>query len=145
MNDERPTAVWALLGVLLFQGVSGVGGGTGLVLDPSGASLGIPGTWLEGSPFPDYLVPGVVLLALLGVGPLVVAWGVWRRRSWGRGGSLLVGAALLVWLGVEVAVIGYQAEPPLQAVYGAVAVVLLGLSLSPPVRRHLGRGRREVR
>jgi peptidoglycan/LPS O-acetylase OafA/YrhL len=137
--------VWALLGVLLFQGASGVGGGLGLVLDPTGASLGIPAAWRDGSPFPDYRTPGLVLLVPLGIGPLAVAWSVLRRRVWAWSASLLVGAALLVWLGVEVAVVGYEAEPPLQAVYGAVAGALLGLARSRPARRHLGRGRRERR
>jgi hypothetical protein len=69
-----------LLVPLLFQGVSGVVGGIGLVIDPSGASLGLPLAWIEDSPFRTYLVPGFILLTALGVVPLIVAYGLWRRR-----------------------------------------------------------------
>jgi hypothetical protein len=44
----------------------GVGGGFGLVIDPSSEPLGIPLAWLDGSPFADYLVPGIVSLTVLG-------------------------------------------------------------------------------
>jgi hypothetical protein len=70
-----------------------------------------------------YLVPGFILLTALGIGPLIVAYGVWRRRTWGRFTALMVGIALVGWIGVEVAVIGYRSSPPLPVVYG-----LLGLA-----------------
>lgn len=136
-HASRPKAVLLLISALAFQGLSGVFGGVGLVFDPSGAALGLPAEWLADSPFDDYAVPGLVLLALLGVVPLVVAYGVWARKSWSWAGSLLVAAALLVWLAVEIAVIGYHAQPPLQLVYGIVAVLILGATLTDAVRAHL--------
>jgi hypothetical protein len=117
-----------LTGVLLFQGLSGVAGGVGLVGDPSGASLGIPVRWLQGSPFADYMLPGLVLWIVLGVAPLVVAAGVWRRRAWGAGAAGLLGGALLVWIAVQIALIGYHPWPPLQLLYGGVGVALVGLA-----------------
>ncbi len=40
------------LGVLqVFIGLGAVGGGLGLVLEPTGANVGIPLEWLENSPF----------------------------------------------------------------------------------------------
>jgi peptidoglycan/LPS O-acetylase OafA/YrhL len=121
---------WLLLIMLLFQGLSGLAGGVGLIGDPTGESLQIPIEWLAGSPFADYLVPGIVLFTVLGIFPLIAAWGVWKRKSWGRTSALLVGGGLCIWILVEVIVIGYQPEPPLQAIYGAVAVIILFLALS---------------
>lgn len=121
---------WLLLIMLVFQGLSGLVGGIGLIADPSGVTMRIPIEWLAGSPFADYLIPGIVLFTLLGIFPLIAAWGVWKRKSWGRTSALLVGAGLCIWILVEVLVIGYQAEPPLQAIYGAVAVIILFLALS---------------
>lgn len=69
--------------------------------------------------------------------PLAVAYGVWARKPWSWAGSLLVGAALLVWLAVEIAVIGYHAQPPLQLIYGIVGMLILGATLRPGVRTHL--------
>lgn len=139
-SPHRPAALHGLLLVLSFQGLSGLAGGFGLIADPSGEALGIPVGWLEGSPFADYLVPGIVLLTLLGVGPLFVVYGLWTGRRWAWTGSLLVGLGLLVWLAVQVAVVGYRSEPPLQAVYAGVGVAMVGLTLTKSVREHL-RGR----
>jgi len=72
----RPRMALALTGALAFQGLSGLAGGVGRVLDPTGETLTIPLAWLDGSVLPDYMIPGVVLLMLLGIAPLVVAHGV---------------------------------------------------------------------
>jgi hypothetical protein len=130
--------VYLLIAGLAFQGLSGLLGGVGLLVDPTGALLRIPLQWLEGSPFESYLIPGLVLLLVLGVVPLIVLYGLWRRAAWSCLGAQLVAVALLVWIGVEVLVIGYQPEPPLQLIYGLLGVVLLVASLAPSVRRYCG-------
>ena len=132
------TALTALVGV---QGLSGLAGGIGLVADPTGRSLGIPLAWLQGSPFSDYFVPGLVLFVVLGVVPLIVAYGLWGGRSWAWVGSAFVGVTLVGWLLVEIAVIGYHSDPPLQLVYGVLAGLILGLLALPSVRHDLRRPR----
>lgn len=74
-TPSRPATVWALLAVLVLQAVSAVGGGVALVAGPRGEVTGLPLSYLEGSPFDDYLVPGLILLLVLGVLPAVVAAG----------------------------------------------------------------------
>jgi len=61
----RPVSLYILLTIILFQGLSGMLGGLGLVLDPTGKSLSIPVAWLENSPFSDYLIPGLILFCLV--------------------------------------------------------------------------------
>ena len=141
MRDElrdakRPPATYVLTALLLFQGLSGVAGGIGLIGDPTGEAIGISSTWLEGSPFRNYLIPGVVLFAVLGIGPLLVAWAVWVGRQWSWMAALIVGAALVVWITVQVLVVGYQPMPPLQAFYGTLGILLVGLSMLASVRRY---------
>jgi membrane protein implicated in regulation of membrane protease activity len=46
----------------------------------------------------------------------------------------LVGVALVIWIGVEILMIGYQAQPPLQLIYGTVGVVMLILLLLASVK-----------
>ena len=59
------------LGLLqVFIGLGAVAGGLGLVLEPSGANLGMPLEALEHSPFSTYLIPGIVLFVLNGFGCL---------------------------------------------------------------------------
>ena len=134
---RRPSAVRALLGLLVLQGLSAIAGGTGLTLDPTGSEVGLDPNWLDGSPFADYLVPGVILLVVLGVGPLAVAFGLLRRARWSWAGSLWVGLALVIWIAVQVAVVGYIPRPPLQLAYGLLGLAILGTALLAPVRRYL--------
>jgi hypothetical protein len=127
----------ALTATILLQGISGLVGGYALMADPSGALIGLPLVWLEGTPFSDYFVPAIILLSVLGVCPLVVAWGLWRTRSWAWYGSLLVGASLAIWILVEIIMIGYQPDPPLQAFYGLLSLMILALSSVRSVRQRL--------
>jgi hypothetical protein len=134
---KRPASLYALVLLMGFQGLSGVAGGFGLAADPTGRVVGVPDEWLAGSPFSSYLIPGLVLLTVLGLVPLAIAYGLWSRRTWSLAASVLVGLALLVWLAVEIAVIGYQSRPPLQLVYGVVGTAILLLALRPSVRDHV--------
>lgn len=135
-DNSRAVSIRFLMGLLLFQGLSGLLGGYGLVTDPTGASLRIPLGWLEGSPFADYLVPGLILLIVLGFFPLVVLYGLRANRRWAWFGALAVGAGLIIWIGVEITIIGYQAEPPFQVIYAAVGLFILLLALLPSTRRY---------
>lgn len=132
-RTERMRTV--LIAVMAFQGLSGVAGGLGLIADPSGASLQIPLDWLIGSPFTNYLVPGIILFVVLGQVPLAVVFGLWKRKSWARLAAIGVGTALCIWIFVEILVIGYQPDPPLQAVYGIVGMVILLIAVTAPRAR----------
>ena len=83
-DEERPAVAIFLIALMVFQGMSGVFGGAGLVIDPTGNMMRMPLRWLEGSPFGNYLVPGIILLLVLGVFPLVVSWYLRKpsRNAW---------------------------------------------------------------
>jgi hypothetical protein len=121
---------------MIFQGLSGLAGGCGLTWDPTGSAVGLDPGWLEGSPFGDYLIPGVILLLVLGIGPLLVTLGILRRSPWAWAASLLTGVALIIWIVVEVLVVGYIAQPPLQLIYGLVGLGIVATTLLPTVRCH---------
>jgi hypothetical protein len=70
----------------------------------------------------------LILLILLGAGPLAVLYGIRIRHRLALKGALLTGIALLIWLTVEIMIIGYQPEPPLQLIYGAVGAGITFLS-----------------
>ena len=135
-KEARPASVHLLAGGLLFQGLSGIVGGVALVTDPTGGVVRISLSWLDGSPFGDYLIPGLILLTILGVFPLFALYGVWKRLRWGRHAAAVVGAALAVWIGVEILIIGYRPEPPLQLIYGLLGVGMIFLASLPPVSLH---------
>lgn len=135
-RPKRPLSATLLVAGILFQAASGTTGGLGLVIDPTGTQLGLPLRSLAGTPFNDYLIPGLILLFVLGVFPLFVLIGLWIRHPWAWYGAVAVSVGLVIWIAVEVAMIGYQAEPPLQLIYGALGLGLLVLTFTPGVRRY---------
>ncbi len=88
--------------------VGAVPAGLLMIIRPSGSLMRMPLTMLDGSPFQDFLWPGVILLAAIGVLPLVVVWGAWRRKAWAPEGHVVVGAVLIGWIVVEWLMIGYN-------------------------------------
>lgn len=128
---------YILMGLILFQGISGIFGGGALILDSSGAILQMPLSMLRGSPFETFLVPGIILFFVLGIFPLIVFSGLWKKKSWAWSGALLISIALIIWINVEIALVGYHSEPPLQLVYGLVGVALLLFTLMSSVRYRL--------
>jgi len=139
MNQKlpKPYSLYFLMGLMLFQGISGLFGGFALVMDSTGELLQMPLSMLDGSPFESYLVPGIILLTILGIFPMIVLYGLWKKLDWAWSGALIVGAALIIWIGVEIWMVGYHPEPPLQIIYGSLAVILLILTLLPSVRKEL--------
>jgi hypothetical protein len=105
--------------------VGALGGGLVLMLAPRGEIMPLPLSALAGSPFDTYFVPGLILFGVLGLGPLIAARLAWLRHPLAPIAAFFVGAGLLVWVAVEVAIIGYSNEPPLQAMYGVLGVAIL--------------------
>ena len=112
-----------VLEVLLSIGA--LGGGLVLMIAPRGEIMPLPLSALGGSPFETYFIPGVILFGVLGLGPLVAARLVWLRHPLASTAAFVVGAGLLIWVAVEVAIIGYSNEPPLQAVYAVLGVAIV--------------------
>jgi hypothetical protein len=147
-KQARPASVYLLMVLLLFQGVGAVFGGYSLVADPSGGILQMPLSALDGTPFSSYLIPGLILLLVLGVFPLVTVAGLWLRPSlpWLAGlerlvhlhgawlASFTIGVALIIWISVQGMMIGL--EHLLQWSYLVLGFVIIGISLLPSVRRH---------
>ena len=88
-----------LLGLLLFVGVGALYGGFGLMVN----GLGMPPEWLSRLPVDTWTWPGVALLVSVAVPQLVAAWLVWRHHTWAGVAGLVVGAALVLWIVVQLA------------------------------------------
>jgi len=119
----RVAAAAVVLETLLSIGA--LGGGLVLMIAPRGEIMPLPLSALAGSPFDTYLVPGLILFSILGIGPLVAARLAWLRHPLAPTAAFVVGCGLLIWVAVEVAIIGYSNEPPLQAIYGILGVVIV--------------------
>jgi hypothetical protein len=108
----------------LILGLGAVGGGIALMAGPHGEVIPLPMSALVGSPFRSYFAPGTILLAILGLGPLGVAFLAWRRHPLASFLTFVSGAALLLWLVVEIAIVGFSNHPPFQALYLGLGVAL---------------------
>lgn len=120
----------AAVALEVFLGLGALAGGAALMLGSRGEIIPLPVSALRGSPFETYFVPGLILFGVLGLGPLVAALMVWLRHPLAPLAAVAVGVALLIWLAVEIAIVGYTNEPPLQPFYlligAAIAVIGLG-------------------
>ena len=124
------------LGVLqVFIGLGAVAGGLGLLLEPSGANLRIPLELLENSPFSTYLVPGIVLLTVNGLGSLVGAAASFTRYRYAGETAMALGVFLVAWIILQVYWIA--AFHWLHALY--LGLGLLEFVLGWPLRNALSR------
>ena len=125
---SRPAYVWLAVGLEVFTALGAIPVGIQLLRDPSGAAIGLPADWIEATPFGTYLVPGLYLLVMNGVGMLAVAGlSVARHPSapWLTG---ILGMGLLIWILVQLRVM--PEASPLQAVFGGIGVALMGVSVA---------------
>ena len=85
----------------------------------------MPTEWLKGSPFFDYFVPSLILLVVVGGSFVVAATAVFTGLRIARLAALMAGIVVLVWLAVQLAIIGYVSwMQPTTAVAGVLVLVL---------------------
>lgn len=117
-----------LLALLSFGAISALVGG---VLGVAVNGAGVPLTTLEGTPFTSFVIPGLILGLVVGGTQGLAAIAVQRRHHYGPLAAAIAGFGMVIWIFVEVAIIGYSW---LQAVYlalgiGEVALVLWMLGI----------------
>lgn len=133
-----------VLCLALFMGVGALFGGYGLLNDAEG--LGVKASWLDGSPFRDYTVPGLFLLVVIGGGMLGTAVLVGLEDLWAPLVAAGMGTVLLFWLVVETLTIGYQGGPQLAllAICGGAGLALAGSGAVAVIRANRVGGNAET-
>lgn len=116
-------SAWALA-LELVLGIGAVGGGIALMIGPNGEIIPLPVSALAGSPFASYFFPGLILFAMLGIAPLVAALLTRARNRIAPWCALAIGGVLVVWILVEISIVGYSNRPPLQIMYLALGIVI---------------------
>lgn len=118
--------VYNLLGILLvLVAINAFGGG---FYGMAGAK-GIPLQWLQGSIFKTYFIPSLALFIGIGGGALIAAILVFKHKRAARFASLTCAAIMLVWLVVQVGIIGYVSWLQPATAIAASAILILGLQL----------------
>ena len=114
--------------LLWLEGVLAIGaygGAAGLML----AGPQMIGDAVADLPFASPVLAGIALAIVNGLLPTVVFFAELRWARWAAAGHLLVGAALVAWIVVQVAFLGW---PPhwLQITYFVYGWVILALALA---------------
>jgi hypothetical protein len=100
----RPAFAWLAFAAAVFTGVLAIPVGLVFIADPTGASIGLPSGWIEATPFGSYLVPGIYLFAINGVGMLVLAALILLRHWTAPWLTAILGVGLIIWILVQLAV-----------------------------------------
>ncbi|OOV13275.1 hypothetical protein [Flavobacterium sp. LM4] len=135
--------------LLSFLGITAMIGGGALIISPSGKLLGgLPLSILENSPFPDFLIPGIILFVVLGFLPLLIAvalikrpfiafaehFNLFKDMYWAWTYSIYIAFALIIWIQVETFFV--QGVGWLQMFYMLYAIVMLIVALLPHTRNN---------
>lgn len=106
LAERGATHNWQRIVVLLILGYEGLGaliGGSFLVVSPDGSLMDMPVDILHGT-FPDFLIPGIILLAM-GIFSIVAFVSTLRRTP---NDLLLAGIAIagwLIWYWIEISIL----------------------------------------
>ncbi len=114
-----------LIAVEVFTGLGALAGGVSLMVCPDGAVLHMPTTYLAGSPFADYFVPGLLLALVVGGGMLGAALVLLQRPTYASETAIVSGGALVIFEIVEYSIIGFNA---MQALFGLLGAIVFALA-----------------
>jgi lysylphosphatidylglycerol synthetase-like protein (DUF2156 family) len=122
-----------LIILLILLSLGGSGGGIAMLIDPSGQMMGLPPDMLDGLPITSFILPGLFLTVVMGIAPLVITHGLWKRRSWAWIAALSLGTILVVWICLQIYLWGDPVA--IQYIYLVLGLLIAGLSLLPHIRK----------
>lgn len=103
--------------------MSALFGGYVLIDDPTGGGMQMRVELLKTGPFKDYLIPGIYLFTVLGMGSLVILFMVITHSRYFAQAVLFEGLATIAWIVTQMIVV--QDIVLLQIIYLSVGVVLV--------------------
>lgn len=83
-----------------FVGLGAMGGGMMAILNPQGPG-GMPTDALKNSPFSNYLIPGIILFTVIGLGNIISAVTIRLKLRYHGYVSSVFGWALVIWIIVQ--------------------------------------------
>lgn len=145
---DRPWLLWTTVAALVFIAVGALPAGYSLIADPSGRAVGFPEGTLASPIFRDYLVPGLFLFFVNGIGSLLAAGFLLLRPQWKSLARLnpvkqqewtwtfgvLMGIILVVWIVVQI--VSVTLFSYLQPLIAGVAIWIIVSLMAPNVRRY---------
>lgn len=87
-----------LIAILLFLALGGLVGGIAMISKPDGSLLKLPTDLLKNSPVDTYLLPGIFLLVVMAVWPLVNIVAIVWTLEWGKASVITLGFVAMGWI-----------------------------------------------
>ena len=116
----------------LFVGIGALGGGAVPIINPS-SPMGMSAEALQNSPFTSFLIPGLLLFVVIGLGNLFAALSFFRQWELRPFISGFFAFALVMWLAIQCAML--QAVAALHVIFfcigaaqGILAICLMFMS-----------------
>ncbi len=130
--SNKPKIFRYLLGaILIIVAINAFGGG---YYGMAGAE-NVPVEWLQDSPFKNYFLPSLILFVIVGGVCFTAAIMVLRQDRRARPVAYAAGAILLLWIGVQVLIIGYVSWLQPAMVFSALLILLLATQITRPTKR----------
>jgi len=148
MKTKSKTAeIYILILSVTIEAIGAIYGGINLMNDPSGDSIKLPITLMEGTIFSSYLIPGIILFLLLGFFPLFLIFpliykpnwpvinglNIYKSYHWVWTYTVYTAIMLIIWINVQMMVLGTGSV--IQGTFGLLGVFILVISLTPGAKR----------
>ena len=125
---ERPGYLWVAVVLEILTGAMAIPVGLMFLGDPTGRMVQVPQGWIEQTPFGSYLIPGLYLLLMNGVGMLVLAGLTIRRHWFAPWLTGILGGGLVIWIVVEI--VALPQTMVLTWVFLAIGLALSAIALA---------------
>jgi len=148
----RPVIVLLIIVLEFILAILGFFSGISFLEDPSGGTHGMDTSILVTTPISDFTPVGLFFVACYGLLPVLSIYGLWKlprwrwtdafnkwtRENWAWTATVVIGVILIVWIAVEVALIGSPTGLPrfLQVSMAVLGVVFIALAMLPRVRTY---------
>jgi len=150
-NEENINTIKKIRNVFLivlgFLALGAIGGGTVLIISPTGELMGIPLSEFKNIPFDSYLIPGIILFSVLGVIPLLLIIAllkkpeskiaehvnIFKDMHWSWTFSIYIAFILIGWIHIQLIFLQGVVHW-LQTFYMFYAILILIIALLPQMR-----------
>jgi hypothetical protein len=126
-----------ILGIVLtLVAVGAIPAGLAMIIKPDGSILHLPPEIIQGSPFKDFLIPGLFLFIVNGLAGLAGAIICFVHSRFSAISGLILGICLVVWIIVQLLTTGLISW--MQPAYFAIGLVeiAMGLLIMKQIRAH---------
>ena len=150
-NEENINTIKKIRNIFLivlgFLAIGAIGGGTVLIISPTGELMGIPLSEFKNIPFDSYLIPGIILFSVLGVIPLLLIIAllkkpeskmaehinIFKDMHWSWTFSIYIAFILIGWIHIQLIFLQGVVHW-LQTFYMFYAILILIIALLPQMR-----------